>query len=302
MGWSSSSSSLWKSPYLGDPGGILTIFRPTIYRKWLSPPAQRRVPRCPTRSRRWPTRCLPWECLGSLEDWSRYWRYGSYPFIELKDIHDEVSKIWRFKWISSINEWSWKPLSAGEISDCLLVTSPIPPSQENQKIHYTPPASGCAESVWAPQPWPWLLYLLRCGCYANRWLWASVPSETMMDRCHKVNKHRPLRLSCCELWSELPQIDSAERGGSHSSSRSSPQKKSTPWTPRAKAQREQTTPWRREAKAPRPHQRCKQPSEKPTNTAKRKPRGKDPNKPSQTPRGSPRRKGNLKGSASGQDQ
>ena len=49
--------------------------------------------------------------------------------------------------------------------------------------------------------------------------------------------------------------------------------KSTPWTPRAKAQREQTTPWRREAKAPRPQQRCKQPSEKPTNTAKKETKG-----------------------------
>jgi len=98
-----------------------------------------------------------------------------------------------------------------------------------------------------------------------------------------------------------PKIDSAERGGSHSSSRSSPpqkhamntQGKSPTGTNDSMAsggQGAQTTP------------KVQAASEKPTNTGKRKPRGKDPNKPSQTQRGSPRRQGNPKGSASGQDQ
>jgi hypothetical protein len=97
-----------------------------------------------------------------------------------------------------------------------------------------------------------------------------------------------------------PQIDSAERGGSHSSSRSSPPRKHAMNTEgkcptgtndymASGGQGAQTTP------------KVQAASEKPTNTGQRKPRGKDPNTPSQTQRGSPRRQGNPKGSASGQD-
>ena len=85
-----------------------------------------------------------------------------------------------------------------------------------------------------------------------------------------------------------PQIDSAERGGSHSSSHSSPPRKHAMNT-EGKGPTGTTTPWCREAKAPRPHQRCKQPSEKPTNTAKRKPRGQRPKQTKPNPEGKPRK-------------
>ena len=107
---------------------------------------------------------------------------------------------------------------------------------------------------------------------------------------------------CVNFDLNCPQIDSADRGGSHSSSHSSPPRKHATNTEgkgptgtndsmASGGQGAQTTP-----KVQTAQRKTNQHRKKETKG------GKDPNKPSQTQRGSPRRQGNPKECASGQDQ